>query len=113
MKNIKLHKNIEHFDYYAMVEDYVIRHHKEKMIAVLFDLAYHFQQIDIEEAEKQVDRLGLTDLGLDQVIESDCVIIHFDKMTEMEEYMYRTEFEGIWIKYYKFGELFEEFESDI
>ena len=34
-------------------------------------------------------------------------------MTDMEEYMYRTEFEGIWIKYYKFGELFEEFESDI
>jgi len=113
MMNIRLHKNLENFDYYAMVEDYVKRNHSENMIAVLFDLAYHFQQVDAGEAEKQVERLGLLELGLDKVIESDCVIMHFDKMTDMEEYMYRTEFEGIWIKYYKFGELFEEFESDI
>ena len=113
MENIRLHKNLENFDYYAMVENYVKRYHKENMVAVLFDLAYHFQQVDIAEAEKQVKRLGLSELGLDKVIESDCVLMRFDNMNDMEEYMYRTEFESIWIKFYKFGELYEEFESDI
>ena len=109
----KLHKKIENFDYYAMVEHYVKQYHYDKMIAVLFDLAYHFQLLEKDEAEKQVERLGLSELGLDAVIESDCVLMQFGRMTDMEEYMYRTEYEGIWIKYYKFGELYEEFEEDL
>ena len=113
MKKIKLHKSLEHMDYYKIVDYYVNQYHYDKMIAVLYDLSYHFNQLEKVEAEKQIDRLGLSELGLEQVIESDVVIMQFDTMNDMEEYMYRTEYEGVWIKYFKFGELYEEYEADL
>tara|TARA_B100000287_G_scaffold399665_1_gene418187 strand:+ start:1834 stop:2175 length:342 start_codon:yes stop_codon:yes gene_type:complete len=113
MKKLRLHKNLEHMDYYKIVDYYVNQYHYDKMIAVLYDLSYHFNQLEVEEAEKQIERLGLSELGLDAVIESDVIIMEFDTMNDMEEYMYRTEYEGVWIKYYKYGELYEEYEADM
>ena len=113
MKKTNLHKNLENMDYYALVDYYINQYHYDKIIAVLFDLSYHFNQLDRGEAEKQIDRLGLSELGLDEVIESDVVIMQFDGMPDMEEYMYRTEYEGVWIKYYKYGTLYEEYEAEL
>ena len=100
-------------DYYVLVDYYIEQYHYDKMIAVLFDLSYHFSQLEKEEIEKQIERLGLSELGVDKVIESDVIFMQFEGMVDMEEYMYRTEYEGIWIKYFKFGELYEEFEEDL
>ena len=113
MKKTNLHKNLENMDYYALVDHYINQYHYDKIIAVLFDLSYHFNQLERDEAEKQIDRLGLSELGLDSVIESDVIIMQFETMNDMEEYMYRTEYEGVWIKYFKFGELYEEYEADM
>tara|TARA_Y100001938_G_C7971598_1_gene369603 strand:- start:517 stop:855 length:339 start_codon:yes stop_codon:yes gene_type:complete len=108
-----LHKKLEKMDYYSLVDHYVNQYHYDKMMAVLYDLSYHFNQLEREEAEKQIDRLGLSELTLDEVIDSDVVLMEFESMTAMEEYMYKTEYEGVWIKYFKFGELYEEYEADV
>ena len=112
MKKI-LHKNLEHMDYYSIVDYYIQQYHYDKMMAVLFDLSYHFNQLDREEAEKQIERLGISELGLDSIIESDVIFMQFNSMTDMEEYMYRTEFEDVWIKFFKHGELYEEYEAEL
>ena len=112
MKKINLHKNLEHMDYYKIVDYYIQQYHYDKMIAVLYDLSYHFNQLEKEEAEEQIERLGLSELGLDSIIESDVIFMQFDSMTDMEEYMYRTEYEDVWIKFFKFGELYEEYEAE-
>tara|TARA_B100001123_G_C15062599_1_gene928222 strand:- start:342 stop:683 length:342 start_codon:yes stop_codon:yes gene_type:complete len=113
MKKINLHKNLEHMDYYKIVDYYIQQYHYDKMIAVLYDLSYHFNQLEKEEAEEQIERLGLSELGLDSIIESDVIFMQFDSMTDMEEYMYRTEYEDVWIKFFKFGELYEEYEAEL
>ena len=113
MKKINLHKNLEHMDYYKIVDYYIQQYHYDKMIAVLYDLSYHFNQVEKEEAEEQIERLGLSELGLDSIIESDVIFMQFDSMTDMEEYMYRTEYEDVWIKFFKFGELYEEYEAEL
>ena len=113
MKKSKLHKNLEHMDYYKIVDYYINQYHYDKMIAVLYDLSYHFNKLEKSEAEEQIERLGLAELGLDQVIESDVIFMQFGGMTDMEEYMYRTEYEDVWIKFYKFGELYEEYEGEL
>ena len=53
-----LHKKLEKMDYYSLVDHYVNQYHYDKMMAVLYDLSYHFNQLEKEEAEKQIDRLG-------------------------------------------------------
>ena len=61
MKKINLHKNLEHMDYYKIVDYYIQQYHYDKMIAVLYDLSYHFNQLEKEEAEEQIERLGLSE----------------------------------------------------
>ena len=53
-----LHKKLEKMDYYSLVDHYVNQYHFDKLMAVLYDLSYHFNQLEKEEAEKEETQEG-------------------------------------------------------
>ena len=52
--------------------------------------------------------MKLDNFDYNELVNSDYIIIEFDRGIDMEEYLFKIEHLNVFAKFYKMGELFEE-----
>ena len=95
-------------DYYDAVDILVRGQYYDGYICIIFDIGETLCTVDYEKAEDLVRDLKLGDFDYNELINSDYMIIEFDKYVDMEEYLFNIEHLNVFAKFYKLGDLFEE-----
>ena len=103
-------KNVYSHEYQEMVTVYIQQYFANTNAVVVFDVGTYFSYIDVNERHEAIKDLGLEKLSYKELASSDFVILEFGNMEDMEEYLFKTEDSGLYIKFYKKGTLYEETE---
>jgi len=96
--------------YGEVVSVYIQDYFADTNAAVLFDIGSFIGYIDVNDRHQAIKDLGLEELSYKELETSDFVILEFNRVEDMEEYLFKVEDSGLYIKFYKQGVLYEEIE---
>lgn len=95
-------------DYYDAVDILVRGQYYDSYVCVLYDVSTTLQDMDENHAMTLIEELSLKDFDINELYQSDYMILEFDSHVDMEQYLFRIEHQNIFAKFFKKGELFEE-----